>query len=92
MQARIIIAHLVHQPFPTWQPSLVLLVLIGSAITAAHSLHAGSLVTREIDLYLLYGYVAFTALAYAHMCLSVIDQLCAFLDINCLTIKRKKQY
>ena len=60
MQARIIIAHLVHQPFPTWQPSLVLLVLIGSAITAAHSLHAGSLVTREIDLYLLYGYVAFT--------------------------------
>jgi hypothetical protein len=37
---------------------------------------------------LLNGYCAYAAVAYAHMTHSVVQQICTYLDIYCLAIKK----
>ncbi|KAJ2332156.1 hypothetical protein GGI00_002916 [Coemansia sp. RSA 2681] len=45
----------------------------------------------ENEVTLIWICLAYTALQYAHFALEVINTICAYLDINCLTIKHQKK-
>lgn len=85
--AKIIINHLVHLPFPVWNIDLVLIV-IGSLNSVALSLNMWTPFSETEYIWL---FCLVSLFSYSYMTLSVINQLCTYLDIYCLTIKKKKE-
>jgi ethanolaminephosphotransferase len=54
--------------------------------------HSGDpIVTQEIESLLLWGYLALAAVVYFRWAFLVIDRICSFLGINCLTIKKMEK-
>jgi ethanolaminephosphotransferase len=49
-------------------------------------------VTEEMESLLLWGYLALATVVYFRWAFVVIDRICAFLDINCLTIKKTEKH
>ncbi|KAI9748229.1 MAG: hypothetical protein M1815_003434 [Lichina confinis] len=89
MTTKIILAHLTRQPFPYW--TVMLAPLIGGAVLANVSLLSfGSLpsVSATTELWYLRGYFLFALVAYFRWATLVIERVCTFLGINCLTIPR----
>ena len=89
MTTKIILAHLTRQPFPYW--TVMLAPLIGGAVLANVSLLSfGSLpsVSATTELWYLRGYFLFALVAYFRWATLVIERICTFLGINCLTIPR----
>lgn len=86
MTTKIILAHLTKQPFPYW--TVLMAPLVGGAIlfNLLPSIGLGS-VSPTFELWYLRGYFVFATVAYFHWAVIVIDRICAFLGINCLTIK-----
>ena len=47
-------------------------------------------ISPSLEAWYLRGYFLFAVTAYMTWAVRVIDAICAFLDINCLTIKKRK--
>lgn len=89
LTTKIILNHLTRQPFPYW--TVMLLPLVGGAVlTNMH--HLGfEPISAEFEHTYLIAYFVFALVVYGNWAWKVISTICAFLDINCLTIKPKKE-
>ncbi len=87
MTTKIILAHLTRQPFPLW--TIMLAPLIGGAILANLPLLGLPGVTSTFELWYLRAYFVFALVVYFRWALLVINSICAYLGINCLTITPK---
>lgn len=47
--------------------------------------------TEEMESALLWGYLVLAAIVYFRWAFVVIDRICSFLGINCLTIKKTEK-
>jgi len=88
LTTKIILHHLVHQPFPYW--TVMLVPLIGGAVLANLPRFGLPAISPVAEVWYLRGYFVFALTAYTHWALVTIDRICTFLDINCLTIKKRK--
>ena len=87
LTTKIILHHLTRQPFPYW--TVMLGPLVGGALLANLPLFGLSPIDPAVELWYLRGYFVFAFVVYMRWATVVIDKICAFLDINCLTIKRR---
>ncbi|CAO3659866.1 unnamed protein product [Umbelopsis ramanniana] len=87
----IITAHLTKAPFPYF--NLMLIPLAIGCINANLPAIAGiePFFQGKKELPYLWSCFAFSILVYAHFAISVINELCDYFDIWCLTIKHKKE-
>ena len=84
MTTKIILAHLTRQPFPYW--TVLIAPLIGGAIAVNTPRIGLSGLSAQAELYCLYAYFVFAVVVYFRWALLVINSICTYLDINCLTI------
>ena len=87
MTTKIILAHLTRQPFPYW--TVMLIPLIGGAVLGNLPRFGLSPVSAESELWYLRAYLVFAVVVYFRWALLVINSICAYLGINCLTITEK---
>ena len=87
MTTKIILAHLTRQPFPYW--TVMLIPLVGGAVLGNLPRIGLSPVSAEVELWYLRAYLVFAMVVYFRWALLVIDSICAYLGINCLTITKK---
>lgn len=87
MTTKIILAHLTRQPFPYW--TVMLVPLIGGAVLGNLPRLGLPAVTAMTELWYLRAYFVFAMVAYFRWALLVISSICAYLQINCLTITPK---
>ncbi|KAI9680086.1 MAG: hypothetical protein M1817_005102 [Caeruleum heppii] len=87
MTTKIILAHLTRQPFPFW--TVMLAPLLGGAVLANLPRMGWPAVSAEVELWYLRGYFVFALVVYMRWALLVINSICAYLDINCLTISHR---
>lgn len=87
MTTKIILAHLTRQPFPYW--TVMLIPLIGGALLGNLPRIGLPPVTAEVELWYLRAYLVFAMVVYFRWALLVINSICAYLGINCLTITKK---
>jgi ethanolaminephosphotransferase len=88
MTTKIILAHLLKQPFPYW--TVLLTPLVGGAILGNLPRFGLPKVSATVELWYLRGYFLFAFVAYMHWALLVINRITTYLGINCLTIKEDK--
>ena len=88
MTTKIILAHLLRQPFPGWTALLTPLVIGSVAVNAPYV--GLPPVNAHIELWYMRLYLVFAFLVYMHWALLVINRITTFLGINCLTIRRDK--
>lgn len=89
LTTKIILHHLTRQPFPYF--TILLLPLAGGAILANLPVFGYDPITPEAELLYLQAYFGFAAIVYGNWAWRVIDNICRFLDINCLTIKSSQK-
>jgi ethanolaminephosphotransferase len=89
MTTKIILAHLTRQPFPYW--TVMLWPLVGGVVLGNLPLLGLPAVTPDIELFYLRAYFVFAVIAYFRWAYLVIDSICNYLGINCLTIPYPKQ-
>ena len=89
LTTKIILHHLVRQTFPYW--TVMLVPLLGGAVLANLPRLGLPQITPTLEVWYLRGYFVFAVTAYMRWALLTINKICAFLDINCLTIKAKTQ-
>ena len=87
MTTKIILAHLTRQPFPYW--TIMLLPLIGGAILGNLPRAGLPAVTASAEVWYLRAYFVFAVLVYFRWAILVINSICAYLGINCLTVTEK---
>jgi ethanolaminephosphotransferase len=87
LTTKIILHHLTNQPFPYW--TILLLPLVGGALLGNLPRLGFSPIDPTAELWYLRAYFVFALSAYMRWAYVVIDKICAYLDINCLTIKRR---
>jgi len=68
----------------------MLVPLMGGALIGNLPLIGFPAIHPEVEGWYLKGYFVFALVAYTKWALVVIEKICVFLDINCLTIKSKK--
>ncbi|KAL2831818.1 CDP-alcohol phosphatidyltransferase-domain-containing protein [Aspergillus cavernicola] len=88
MTTKIILAHLLRQPFPHW--TVLQTPLIGGAILFNLPLLGLPAVSDSLELFYLRGYFLFAFTAYMYWAVLVINRITTFLGINCLTIRRDR--
>ncbi|PYI18822.1 sn-1,2-diacylglycerol cholinephosphotransferase [Aspergillus japonicus CBS 114.51] len=88
MTTKIILAHLLRQPFPYW--TVLQTPLIGGAILANLPRLGLPMVSASFELLYLRLYLLVAFVAYMHWAFLVINRITTFLGINCLTIRRDK--
>ncbi|KAG2415633.1 hypothetical protein HFD88_006824 [Aspergillus terreus] len=88
MTTKIILAHLLRQPFPYW--TVLQTPLIGGAILANLPRFGLPMVSGWFEVLYLRAYLLFAFVAYMHWAFLVINRITTFLGINCLTIRRDK--
>jgi ethanolaminephosphotransferase len=87
LTTKIILAHLTRQPFPYW--TVMLVPLLGGAVLGNLPRIGLPAVSAEVELWYLRAYFVFAMVAYFRWALLVINSICAYLGINCLTITDK---
>ena len=87
MTTKIILAHLTRQPFPYW--TILLVPLFGGAALGNLPRFGLPAVSAGVELWYLRSYLVFAIIAYFHWALLVINTICAYLEISCLTITKK---
>ncbi|RMD39467.1 hypothetical protein DV735_g5671, partial [Chaetothyriales sp. CBS 134920] len=88
LTTKIILQHLTRQPFPFW--TVLLAPLLGGAVLAnLPYLGLPRVFTSTTEACYLWAYFVFALVAYSTWAAVVINKICTFLDINCLTIKKK---
>lgn len=91
MATKIILAHLTKQPFPYFS-GLMIPLFVGSALFNLTPRIFTSLdlsILHQAETIYLWGFLIFAVIGYANWIYHVINSFCTFLDINCLTIKKK---
>lgn len=88
MTTKIILAHLTRQPFPYW--TILLAPLIGGAALANLPRLGFPAVSANFEYRYLQGYFVFATAVYFRWAVKVINAICTFLQINCLTISADK--
>ena len=88
MTTKIILAHLTRQPFPLWTVMLLPL-LVGAAVAQAPLLGIQGF-TSQGELRYIQGYFVFAMIVYFRWAVLVINRICGYLEINCLTITPPK--
>ena len=88
MTTKIILAHLTKQPFPYW--TVMLWPLVGGAITFNLPVLGFAPLTAGAELWYLRMYFVFAVVVYFRWAFLVINSICGYLGINCLTIPEKK--
>lgn len=88
LTTKIILHHLTRQPFPYY--TILLLPLTGGAILARLPFFGLEPISPGFELRYLQTYFVFALVVYGNWAWKVIDKICRFLDINCLTIKSRK--
>lgn len=88
MTTKIILAHLIRQPFPYW--TVLLTPLVGGAVLANLPRLGLPMVAGWVELWYLRAYLLFVFVAYMHWAILVINRITTFLGINCLTIRKDK--
>ena len=87
MTTKIILAHLTRQPFPYW--TIMLVPLLGGALLANLPYLGFPSQSSIAELWYLRGYFVFATVVYFRWALLVINSICKYLGINCLTITKK---
>ena len=87
MTTKIILAHLTRQPFPYW--TIMLMPLVGGAILGNLPRAGLPAVTASTEVWYLRAYFLFAVVVYFRWAILVINSICAYLGINCLTITEK---
>ena len=88
MTTKIILAHLTRQPFPYW--TVMLLPLLGGAIIVNLPYLGYSRISTEFEVLYLRLYFLFAFVVYFRWAILVIQSICSYLGINCLTITPKR--
>ncbi|KAL4977751.1 CDP-alcohol phosphatidyltransferase-domain-containing protein [Aspergillus desertorum] len=88
MTTKIILAHLLRQPFPHW--TVLQTPLIGGAILANLPFLGLPAVSTSFELFYLRAYFLFAFVAYMYWAVLIINRITTFLGINCLTIRRDR--
>lgn len=89
MTTKIILAHLTRQPFPYW--TVMLTPLVGGAVLGNLPRLGFPAISAWMELWYLRGYLVFALVVYFRWAYLVIDSICSYLGINCLTIPYEKQ-
>lgn len=88
MTTKIILAHLTRQPFPYW--TVMLWPLVGGALIFNLPYLGFPALTASMELLYLRAYFVFAAVVYFRWAFLVVDSICGYLGINCLTIPTPK--
>lgn len=88
MTTKIILAHLLKQPFPYW--TVLIAPLFGGAILANLPRFGFPMVSAAVELFYLRAYFLFAFVIYMYWAVLVINRITTFLGINCLTIKKDR--
>ena len=88
MTTKIILAHLTRQPFPYW--TVLLAPLIGGAVLVNLPRVGLPAISSNIEYRYLQAYFVFATAVYFRWAIKVINAICTFLGINCLTIPADK--
>ncbi|EXJ80772.1 hypothetical protein A1O3_07056 [Capronia epimyces CBS 606.96] len=87
LTTKIILHHLTRRPFPYWTISLVPLAIGG--ILAWLPLFGFDPISPTFERWYIYAYLLLAMVQYFVWAVRVINRICAVLDINCLTIKKR---
>jgi len=88
LTTKIILNHLTRRPFPYW--TVALLPLVGGGVMAWLPLFGWDPVAPVVERWYIYAYLAFATAQYFTWAVRVINRICEVLDINCLTIKKRR--
>ncbi|KAI8055282.1 CDP-alcohol phosphatidyltransferase-domain-containing protein [Syncephalis plumigaleata] len=88
MVGRIILAHVVKSPFPYFHVTYVPL-LFGAINALLPRFNIQPVIPFSHETAYLYASLALVGATYVHFCMTIIRDICNYLDIYCLTIKRK---
>lgn len=88
MTTKIILAHLTRQPFPYW--TTLLLPLIGGAVIVNLPYLGFGQLPAEKEKYYLWFYFGLSVVVYFRWAYLVINAICDYLEIPCLTIPEEK--
>lgn len=88
MTTKIILAHLTRQPFPYW--TSLLAPLAGGAVLAWLPILGLPAVSANVELLYLWAYFLLSVVVYFRWAFLVINAICNYLGINCLTIPEDK--
>lgn len=88
MTTKIILAHLLKQPFPYW--TVLITPLLGGVALANLPRIGFPMVSAWVELLYLRAYFLFAFVVYMHWAVLVINRITTFLGINCLTIRKDK--
>lgn len=88
MTTKIILAHLTRQPFPHW--TFLINPLVGGAVMAWMPLLGLQPVSAQVELSYLWTYLALSLVVYFRWAYLVINAICVYLGIPCLTIPKDK--
>ena len=67
----------------------MLVPLVGGAVMANLPVVGAPAWSKEVEVWYLRGYFVFAVVAYFRWALLVVNSICAYLGINCLTITEK---
>ena len=87
MTTKIILAHLTRQPFPYW--TVMLVPLLGGAALANLPYFGYPRINADFEARYLRLYFIFACIVYFRWAILVIQSICSYLGINCLTITPK---
>ena len=88
MTTKIILAHLTRQPFPYW--TVMITPLVGGAILGNLPRIGLPAISAFWELWYLRAYFVFALIVYFRWAILVINSICSYLGINCLTIPTQK--
>ncbi|KAF3218798.1 hypothetical protein TWF106_007322 [Orbilia oligospora] len=90
MTTKVILAHLLRQPFPYW--TVMLVPLIGGAfLVNTPPLLGYGTISAGLELWYLRGYFVFALVVYFNWAVKTIDMICGYLGIKCLTIPYQEE-
>ncbi|ORZ10029.1 hypothetical protein BCR41DRAFT_358154 [Lobosporangium transversale] len=85
-----ITAHVTHQPFPMFNISFLPLI-VGSLNANLPAFGMERVFGAHVENIYLWSCLAFSAAAYAHFAINVVNDICDYFDIWCFTIKHPKK-
>lgn len=88
MTTKTILAHLTRQPYPYW--TMLLAPLVGGAVLVNLPYIGLPPVSATIEVLYLWVYLAFAVIVYFRWAFLVINAICDYLGIQCLTIPEEK--
>lgn len=88
MTTKIILAHLTRQPFPYW--TVLLAPLIGGAVLVNLPFIGLDPISPTVEHGYLWAYFVFSVVVYFRWAILVINSICDYLGIQCLTIPDEK--